>query len=177
LLVLLATAAGQRSFRPILAISSNSTGRTGRSCTKPCWRTPSSMNNCSPSIAIWRRDAARGLPGLRRRAAFGELTAASLAADRRRSARARPAVQLLLFGRRLPRPVDAAFAAIPRPQGLSGGDRHLDCGDARRGDGAAARQARHDDRRRPPDGGAMGAAGGWPASAPPRRSGGPPQPA
>src|ERR1700728_4956815 len=104
LLVLLATAAGTAIIPSDFGHFLELDGKDGRSCTKPCWRTPSSMNNCSPSIAIWRRDAARRAARSAAARCIRRTTAASLAADRRRSAKS------------------------ARPQGLSGGDRHLDCG-------------------------------------------------
>src|ERR1700678_4815748 len=58
LLVLLATAAGTAIIPSDFGHFLELDGKDGRSCTKPCWRAPSSMNNCSPSIAILRRDAA-----------------------------------------------------------------------------------------------------------------------
>src|SRR5580658_1782572 len=77
LLVLLATAAGAAIIPSDFGHFLELDGKDGRSCTKPCWRTPSSMNNCSPSIAIWRRGGARHQANYRRKprgrpAALGE---------------------------------------------------------------------------------------------------------
>src|SRR5208337_881535 len=60
-------------------------GKDGRSCTKPCWRTPSFMNNCLPSTAIWRRAAARRTARIAAARCIRRTTAASRAADWRGS--------------------------------------------------------------------------------------------
>src|SRR6202453_2505420 len=87
LLVLLATAAGAAIIASDFCHVLELDGKDGRSCTKPCWRTPSFMNNCSLSIAIWRRGAARRAARIAAARWLRRTTAASRAADQRRSAR------------------------------------------------------------------------------------------
>src|ERR1019366_3783662 len=70
-----------------------------------------------------RRGARRTMRALRRRAAFRLLSAQAAGPALPARARARPALQLLLCGRRLSVAGDAALAALPRPQGLSCRDR------------------------------------------------------
>src|SRR5262249_13040690 len=84
---------------------------------------------------------------MRKRAAFGQLSAQTARQAPQTASRARLAAEPVLRATRLPQAQDAAVAALPRTQGVFGGDDHRDPARGRHTSAHAAADRAH--QRRP----------------------------